>query len=106
MSTKTVKGLLGEKLGMTQVWDDNNRIVPVTVIKAGPCVVTAVRSRWRETHGRPSVAPTTRSTRLLRTVSTSGSSGIVDGYRVVVVIDKPARRRPGHPAPTATMRRR
>ena len=43
-STKTVKGLLGEKLGMTQVWDDNNRIVPVTVIKAGPCVVTGVRT--------------------------------------------------------------
>ena len=36
-----VTGLLGEKLGMTQVWDDNNRVVPVTVVKAGPCVVTA-----------------------------------------------------------------
>ncbi len=41
---KNVKGLLGEKLGMTQVWDDANRVVPVTVIKAGPCVVTQVRS--------------------------------------------------------------
>lgn len=41
---KAVKGVLGEKLGMTQVWDDNNRVVPVTVIKAGPCVVTQVRS--------------------------------------------------------------
>lgn len=41
---KTVKGVLGEKLGMTQVWDESNRIVPVTVIKAGPCVVTQVRS--------------------------------------------------------------
>jgi large subunit ribosomal protein L3 len=39
-----VKGVLGEKLGMTQVWDDNNRVVPVTVIKAGPCVVTQVRT--------------------------------------------------------------
>lgn len=38
-----VKGLLGEKLGMTQVWGPDNRIVPVTVVKAGPCVVTAVR---------------------------------------------------------------
>lgn len=37
-------GLLGEKLGMTQAWDENNRIVPVTVIKAGPCVVTQVRT--------------------------------------------------------------
>ena len=40
----SLKGLLGEKLGMTQVWDDNNRIVPVTVVKAGPCVVTQVRT--------------------------------------------------------------
>jgi large subunit ribosomal protein L3 len=41
---KNVKGILGEKLGMTQVWDENNKIVPVTVVKAGPCVVTQVRS--------------------------------------------------------------
>ena len=37
------KGILGEKLGMTQVWDEANRLVPVTVVKAGPCVVTQVR---------------------------------------------------------------
>jgi large subunit ribosomal protein L3 len=42
--TKQMKGLLGEKLGMTQVFDENNRIVPVTVVAAGPCVVTQVRS--------------------------------------------------------------
>ena len=39
-----VKGVLGEKLGMTQVWDENNKVVPVTVVKAGPCVVTQVRN--------------------------------------------------------------
>ena len=43
-TTRTMKGLLGEKLGMTQVWDAENRLVPVTVIKAGPCVVTQVRT--------------------------------------------------------------
>ncbi|MFN2320599.1 MAG: 50S ribosomal protein L3 [Dermatophilaceae bacterium] len=43
-TTRTMKGLLGEKLGMTQVWDAENRLIPVTVIKAGPCVVTQVRS--------------------------------------------------------------
>ncbi|SFB82565.1 LSU ribosomal protein L3P [Streptomyces aidingensis] len=43
VQTKQIKGLLGEKLGMTQVWDENNRVVPVTVVKAGPCVVTQVR---------------------------------------------------------------
>ena len=41
---RKVKGLLGTKLGMTQVWDENNRIVPVTVVQAGPCVVTQVRT--------------------------------------------------------------
>ena len=40
---RPVKGLLGEKLGMTQVWDADNRLVPVTVIQAGPCVITQVR---------------------------------------------------------------
>ena len=39
-----VRGLLGEKVGMTQVWDADNRVVPVTVVKAGPCVVTQVRT--------------------------------------------------------------
>ncbi|MCA0436723.1 MAG: 50S ribosomal protein L3 [Austwickia sp.] len=41
---RVVTGVLGEKLGMTQVWDADNRLVPVTVIKAGPCVVTQVRT--------------------------------------------------------------
>ena len=41
---RTVKGLLGTKLGMTQTWDENNRVVPITVIQAGPCVVTQVRT--------------------------------------------------------------
>jgi large subunit ribosomal protein L3 len=42
---KQIKGVLGEKLGMTQVWDENNRVVPVTVVKAGPCVVTQIRKQ-------------------------------------------------------------
>ena len=41
--TKNTRGLLGTKLGMTQVWDETNRLVPVTVIQAGPNVVTQVR---------------------------------------------------------------
>ena len=40
---RNVKGLLGTKLGMTQMWDDNNRIVPVTVVAASTNVVTQVR---------------------------------------------------------------
>ena len=45
---RAVRGVLGEKLGMTQVFDDRNRIVPVTVVKAGPCVVTQVRTPERD----------------------------------------------------------
>jgi large subunit ribosomal protein L3 len=40
---RNVKGLLGTKLGMTQLWDENNRVVPVTVIAASTNVVTQVR---------------------------------------------------------------
>jgi large subunit ribosomal protein L3 len=43
-ATKNVKGLLGTKLGMTQVWDENNKLVPVTVIEIAPNVVTQVRT--------------------------------------------------------------
>ena len=45
MSTnRTVKGLLGKKLGMTQVWDENNKLVPVTVVEAGSNVVTQIKN--------------------------------------------------------------
>jgi large subunit ribosomal protein L3 len=42
--TKQIKGVLGTKLGMTQVFADDGKMVPVTVVAAGPCVVTAVRT--------------------------------------------------------------
>jgi large subunit ribosomal protein L3 len=45
MSDRQLKGILGTKLGMTQVFDENNRIVPVTVVKAGPNVVTQIRTQ-------------------------------------------------------------
>lgn len=41
---RTTKGLLGTKLGMTQVWDANNKLIPVTVIEATPNVVTQLRT--------------------------------------------------------------
>jgi large subunit ribosomal protein L3 len=45
MSTnRTVKGLLGTKLGMTQAWDENNRLVPITVVEAGSNVVTQIKN--------------------------------------------------------------
>lgn len=49
MSETEIKGLLGKKLGMTQIFDENNHVVPVTVVEAGPCVITQIRTQ--ETDG-------------------------------------------------------
>ena len=43
-----VKGLIGKKLGMTQIYDDSGSVVPVTVLQAGPCVVTQVKSAEKD----------------------------------------------------------
>lgn len=42
------KGILGEKLGMTQIFDDQARVIPVTVIKAGPCWVSQVKTEGKD----------------------------------------------------------
>lgn len=42
--TMTQKAIVGEKVGMTQVWDENNNIVPVTVVKVTPCRVVQVKT--------------------------------------------------------------
>jgi large subunit ribosomal protein L3 len=44
MTERKITGILGTKLGMTQVFDENNRVVPVTVVQVGPNVVTQVRT--------------------------------------------------------------
>jgi large subunit ribosomal protein L3 len=54
--SKQMKGILGEKLGMTQVWDENNRVVPVTVVKAGPCVVTQVKTPEQDGYSSVQIA--------------------------------------------------
>jgi large subunit ribosomal protein L3 len=40
--------ILGRKLGMTQVWSDDDKLLPVTVIEAGPCVITQVKTDKRD----------------------------------------------------------
>ena len=40
-----IKMILGRKIGMTQVWDDDDNVVPVTVIQAGPCAVSQVKTQ-------------------------------------------------------------
>jgi large subunit ribosomal protein L3 len=51
--TRQITGIMGTKLGMTQVFDENNRVVPVTVVAAGPNVVTQVRTADKD--GYPAV---------------------------------------------------
>ena len=52
---RQVKGILGAKLGMTQVWD-NGKVVPVTVVQAGPCVVTQVRTPDKDGYSAVQIA--------------------------------------------------
>ena len=56
MSNTEIKGILGAKLGMTQVFDENNRVVPVTVVKAGPCVVTGIRTEDKDGYNAVQIA--------------------------------------------------
>lgn len=43
-----IKGMIGKKIGMTQIFDDNGNVIPCTVIEAGPCYVTQVRTAERD----------------------------------------------------------
>ena len=51
-----VNGILGKKLGMTQVFDESGRVVPVTVIEAGPCVVTQIKTAASDSYEAVQVA--------------------------------------------------
>ena len=54
--TNTNMGLLGKKLGMTQVWDAKNKLVPVTVIEISPNVVTQIRTPDRDGYSAVQIA--------------------------------------------------
>jgi len=43
-----MKGIIGKKVGMTQVFDENGQAIPVTVIQAGPCYVTQIRTQEKD----------------------------------------------------------
>ena len=107
MATDT-KGILGEKLGMTQVFDENNRIVPVTVVKAGPCVVTQIRTQEKDGYTAVQLAygqidprkvtkpvaghfkaADAKPARCLVELRTDGSSGFELGQQVTVDIFQP-----------------
>ena len=52
----SINGVLGKKLGMTQVFDANNKMVPVTVVEAGPCVVTQIRTPEKDGYSAVQIA--------------------------------------------------
>ena len=41
-------GLLGNKIGMTQIFDESGNIIPVTILKVGPCVITQVKTKLKD----------------------------------------------------------
>ena len=47
------KAIIGKKVGMTQIFDENGKVIPVTVVEAGPCVVT--QKKTNETDGYTAV---------------------------------------------------
>jgi large subunit ribosomal protein L3 len=62
-------GLIGKKIGMTQLYSDKGDVVPVTVIQAGPCTVTEVRSSQRDGYAAVQLGfGTNKETRFTRPV--------------------------------------
>jgi large subunit ribosomal protein L3 len=58
-----VRGILGKKVGMTQIFDDDGRAVPVTVVEAGPCVVVQRKSSERDGYEAVQIGLVERSPR-------------------------------------------
>src|SRR6266516_6848592 len=103
------KGILGTKLGMTQIFTDDSRAVPVTVIQAGPCVVTQVKTKERDGYeavqlaygevrrgkvGKPmaghlKASGASRVRHLVELRTDGGSAGFELGQKITVEIFKP-----------------
>ncbi|MDR3202379.1 MAG: 50S ribosomal protein L3, partial [Bifidobacteriaceae bacterium] len=49
-ATRPITALLGTKVGMTQAWDDQGRVVPLTVVRVGTTVITQVRTAARDAY--------------------------------------------------------
>ena len=41
-------GLLGNKIGMTQIFDNSGNIIPVTILKVGPCIITQIKTKEKD----------------------------------------------------------
>merc|ERR1712176_24348 len=58
-------GLLGNKIGMTQIFDESGNIVPVTIIKVGPCIVTQIKTKVKDGYDAIQVGYSNTSSKLL-----------------------------------------
>ncbi|MCS7183448.1 MAG: 50S ribosomal protein L3 [Thermoanaerobaculum sp.] len=104
-----VRGILGRKLGMTQIFDDKGELVPVTVVQAGPCVVVQVKNRAKDGYeaaqiglvegkpprhvGKPLAGHFAKAqvppTRVLREVPVEGTDQVQPGMTVLCDIFSP-----------------
>ncbi|MFA4835428.1 MAG: 50S ribosomal protein L3 [Dehalococcoidia bacterium] len=99
-----VSGILGKKIGMTQIFAEDGAVVQVTAIEAGPCVVTQVKSRGKEGYNAVQIGfgeskhlnkpekghlQNTGAFRHLREIRTEDVSGVEPGQKVSVDIFQP-----------------
>ncbi len=99
-----IEGILGRKVGMTQIFDESGAAVPVTVIEAGPCYVTQVRTTERDGYTAAQIGfgqakrltkpqkghlKKLPPTRYLREIRVTDISGIETGQKIDVSIFQP-----------------
>lgn len=77
-----VNGILGKKLGMTQIFDETGKLVPVTVIEAGPCVVTQIKTVEKDGYEGVQVAFGEVSQNRLRKPAKDGGRKSLKGFRL------------------------
>jgi large subunit ribosomal protein L3 len=79
------KAIVGEKVGMTQVWDDANRVVPVTVLRVAPCRVVQVKTPERDGYAGLQVTFGTKKASRLNKPEAGhfGAAGVEPGARLV-----------------------
>ena len=58
-------GLLGNKIGMTQIFDESGNIIPVTILKVGPCIITQIKTKVKDGYNAIQVGYSTTSNKLL-----------------------------------------
>ncbi len=58
-----IRGILGKKVGMTQIFDDDGRVVPVTIVEAGPCVVVQIKNAEKDGYEAVQIGLVERSPR-------------------------------------------